>query len=48
MSKQKEVTINYIQEFRIKNDAKKIKYYEISKNYSKLSANSPAMIKVFL
>ena len=32
----------------IKNDAKKIKYYQISKNYCKLLANFLAMITQFL
>ena len=48
MPKQKQIRINYIQEISIKNDAKKIKYYQISKNYCKLLANSLAMITQFL
>ena len=36
------------EEISIKNDAKKIKYYQISKNYCKLLANSLAMITKFL
>ena len=38
----------YIEEISIKRDAKKIKYYQISKNYCKLLANSLAMIAQFL
>ena len=37
-----------IEEINIGNDAKKIKYYQISKNYCKLSANSLAIITRFL
>ena len=37
-----------IEEISIGNDAKKIKYYQISKNYCKLSANSLAIITRFL
>ena len=33
MSKQQQSRINYIEEISIKSNAKKIKYYQISKNY---------------
>ena len=46
--KQQQIRINYIEEISIKSDAKKIKYYQISKNDCKLSANSLAMITQFL
>ena len=37
-----------MEEISIKSDAKKIKYYQISKNYCKISANSLAMMTQFL
>ena len=36
---QNQQRINYIEEINIKSDGKKIKYYQIWKNYCKLSAN---------
>ena len=33
MSKQQQSRINYIEEISIKSNAKKIKYYQISKDY---------------
>ena len=47
MSKQEIIRINYREEIRMKSDAKKIKYYQISKNLCNLSANSLAMITHF-
>ena len=49
MLKQQQIRFNYIEEINIKNDAKKMKHYNISKiiialYYCKLSANSLAMI----
>ena len=46
--KKKKITTNYIKEVSIKRHAKKIRYYQISKNYCKLLANSLAMITQFL
>ena len=48
-----QIRVNYIEEINIKIDAKKIKYYQISKiiialYYCKLSVNSLAMITQFL
>ena len=40
--------LNYIEEISIKSDAKKIKYYQISKNYCNLSVNSLTMVTQFL
>ena len=47
MSKKQQIRSNYIEEISIKNDAKTIKYYQGSKNYSKLLANSLTMITQF-
>ena len=44
MIKKQQLRIYYIEEISIKNDAKNIKYYEISKSYCKFSANSLAML----
>ena len=47
MSKEKQIRIYYIEEIRIKSDAKKTKYYQISKNLCNFSVNSLAMITRF-
>ena len=48
MSKQQLIRINYIEKISFKSDAKKIKYYHISKHYCNLLASSLAMITQFL
>ena len=45
--KQQELKINYMEKTSIKSYAKKIKCYQISISYCKLSANYPAKILEF-
>ena len=47
ITKQEELIINYQEEISIKSHAKKIKYYQISKMFCKLSANDTILINKY-